>query len=136
MINDKNNNYNTSAHLTYLYRYHVVFCPKYRHKILTDGKDARLKEVFTETAKAHNFEILEMEVMPDHVHLLISCNPRYGIMKCVKNLKYESAHVLLREFPDIKRRLPAMWTRSTFIATVGSMSLDVVKQYIKEQKGK
>lgn len=99
-------------------------------------KDVRLKEVFTETAKAHNFEILEMEVMPDHVHLLISCNPRYGIMECVKNLKYESAHVLLREFPDIKRRLPAIWTRSAFIATVGSVSLDVVKQYIKDQKGK
>lgn len=130
------NNYNTSAHLTYLCRYHVVFCPKYRRKILTDGKDIKLKEIFIEPAEKHGFEILQMEVMPDHVHLLISCNPRYGIMECIKNLKYESAHILLKEFPDIRHRIPSMWTRSVFVATAGSVSLDVVKQYIENQKGK
>ena len=92
-MNNNKDDYNTSAHLTYLCRYHVIFCPQYRRTILPDGKDVKLKEVFTETAKNHDFEILQMEVMPDHVHLLISCNPRYGIMECVKNLKYESAHI-------------------------------------------
>ena len=134
--NEKDTEYNTCTHLTYLCRYHVIFCPKYRRKILKDGKDIRLKELFLETAEKHDFEIIDMEVMPDHVHLLISCNPRYGIIDCIKNLKYESARALYQEFPDIKRRLPCMWTRSSFVATVGSVSLDVVRQYIENQKGR
>lgn len=128
--------YQTSSHLTYLCRYHVVFCPKYRRNILTNGIDVRAKEIFSNTAKEHNFQILEMEVMPDHVHLLIQCNPRYGIMQCIKALKMQSSYILIREFPQIKRRVPSLWTRSSFVATVGSVSLDVVKKYIAEQKDK
>ena len=77
-----------------------------------------------------------MEVMPDHVHLLIDCNPRYGIIQCVKDLKRESASLMTREFPEIRHRLPCMWTRSAFISTVGAVSLETVKQYIIDQKGK
>ena len=72
--------------------------------------------------------------MPDHVHLLVDCNPRYGIMQCVKDLKRESASLMRREFPELKSRLPNLWTRSTFIASVGAVSLEVVKKYIEEQK--
>lgn len=131
----KKNEYHSSAHLKYLCRYHVIFCPKYRRKIFTDGIDERLKEVFKDIAGTHEFSILEMEVMPDHVHLLIDCNPRYGIMQCVTDLKWGSAHVLNKEFPEIRKRIPSIWTRSCFVATVGSVSLDVVKQYIESQKG-
>lgn len=134
--NNKSDEYHSSSHLKYLCRYHVIFCPKYRRKILVNGIDERLKEVFTETAKEHGFSIIEMEVMPDHVHLLIDCNPRYGIMQCITDLKYGSAHVLGREFPSIRKKIPSIWTRSCFVATVGSVSLDVVKQYIESQKGK
>ena len=117
------NEYNTSEHLVYLCRYHVIFCPKYRRKIFVDGIDVRTKEIFLETAKSHQFEIMEMEVMPNHVHLLISC-------------KRDSSYKLIREFPSIRKRIPCLWTRSAFIATVGSVSLETVKQYIESQKGK
>ena len=130
------NEYNTSEHLVYLCRYHVIFCPKYRRKIFVDGIDVRTKEIFLETAKSHQFEIMEMEVMQNHVHLLISCNPRYGIMQCVTDLKRDSSYKLIREFPSIRKRIPCLWTRSAFIATVGSVSLETVKQYIESQKGK
>lgn len=130
------NVYQTSEHLTYLCRYHVIFCPKYRRKILIDGIDERAKEIFQKTAEEHRFEIIEMEVMPDHVHLLIGCNPRYGIMQCVTDLKRASSYILIREFPSIRRKLPCLWTRSAFIATVGSVSMDTVKQYIEDQKGR
>lgn len=135
-ISNSNHEYHTSAYLKYLCRYHVIFCPKYRRKVLGNGVDIRLKEVFLDIAKDHNFDIINMEVMPDHVHLLIDCNPRYGIMQCVTDLKWGSAHVLNREFPDIRKKIPSIWTRSCFIATVGSVSLDVVKRYIESQKGK
>ena len=136
-INDTSSKpYHSSEHLVYSCQFHVIFCPKYRRKILNEGRDIRLKEIFLATAEKHDFSIIEMEVMPDHVHLLIDCNPRYGIMQCVTDLKRESSYIMIREFPEIRRRLPAMWTRSCFISSVGSVSLETVKQYIEDQKGK
>jgi len=129
-----NSKYHTSEHLVYNCKYHVIFCPKYRRKVLVDGIDVRLKEIFIATATRHQFFITDLEVMPDHVHLLIDCNPRYGIMQCVKDLKRESASLLKKEFPHLCSRLPNIWTRSVFIASVGSVSLEVVKKYIEDQK--
>lgn len=83
-----------------------------------------------------NFKVLEMEVMPDHVHLLLDVDPTIGINILVSRIKGRTSNVLNREFPELKRKLPTLWTRSKFIATVGSVSLDVVKQYIENQKGK
>lgn len=127
--------YYRTAHLVYDCKYHVIFCPKYRRKILVNGMDDVVKTSFLNTAADKNFEILEMEVMPDHVHLLISCNPRFGIMNCVRALKHLSAVAMKKYDPTLTQRIPAVWTRSAFIATVGSVSLETVKQYIESQKG-
>lgn len=128
--------YNHAEHLVYSCQYHVIFCPKYRRKILKDGIDIRTKELFLEIADEYDFKIIEMEIMPDHVHLLIECNPRFGIMNCVHKLKGVSFNRLNKEFPEIRRKLPTLWTRSAFISTVGSVSLDTVRSYIENQKGK
>lgn len=76
-----------------------------------------------------------MEVMPDHVHLLLDTDPRIGIVKIVGQIKGYTAHTLRKEFPALKSRLPYLWTRSKFISTVGTVSLEVVKRYIEDQKG-
>ena len=81
-----------------------------------------------------NFIVLEMEVMPDHVHLLLDVDPTIGINVVVSRIKGKTAHILTREFPEIRRRITTLWTRSKFIATVGSVSLETVKEYIKSQK--
>ena len=128
--------YHMSSHLTYSCQYHVVFCPKYRRKVLTNDIVPRLKELFIEISKRYDFTIVEMEVMPDHVHLLIDCNPRFGTMEAVRKLKGTTSNILRNEFPELKRKIPSLWTRSAFISTVGSVSLDVVKQYIEDQKGR
>ena len=128
--------YKTSSHLTYSCQYHVIFCPKYRRKVLVDPIDTRLKELFLQIAEQYQFSIMEMEVMPDHVHLLIDCNPRFGIVEAVTKLKGITSKTLREEFPVLKRKIPSLWTRSSFISSVGSVSLEVVKQYINDQKGK
>lgn len=133
-ISNRNKEYKSKSHLIYSCQYHVIFCPKYRRKVLNNGVDIRLKEIFNEVALKYEFDILEMEIMDDHVHLLIDCNPRFGIMECVNKLKGTSAKKLVKEFPYLKSRLPNIWTRSAFISTVGSVSLDVVKKYIENQK--
>ena len=128
--------YKTSEHLVYSCQYHVIFCPKYRRKVLNPPYDTALKEMFCNVAAKYNFSILDMEVMPDHVHMLIDCNPRFGIIECVKKLKATTAHDMREKFPELKKRLPTLWTRASFISSVGAVSLDVVKQYIEGQKGK
>ena len=127
--------YHHGEHIVYSCQYHVIFCPKYRRKVLVNGIDTRLKEVFPEIAADLGGTIMEMEVMPDHVHLLADIDPRIGIDGFVASLKRRSSHMIRSEFPDIKRRLPSLWTRVKFIATVGSVSLETVKRYIESQKG-
>lgn len=125
---DSNNN------VVYDCKYHVVFCPKYRRKVLTAPTDARLKELLESKVKELNANILEMEIMPDHVHILVSCDPQFGIHRIVKHLKGYTSRVLRLEFKRLTSRLPSLWTNSYFVATVGSVSLETVKRYIELQK--
>ncbi|WP_420901762.1 IS200/IS605 family transposase [Brevibacillus laterosporus] len=115
-------------------KYHVVFCPKYRKKVLIEPVDVRLKELFLEKAQELRAEVVEMEIMPDHVHLLITCDPPFGIHRIVKHLKGYTSRVLRMEFRHLKSRLPSLWTNSYFVATGGTVQLDVIKQYIESQK--
>lgn len=128
--------YLKSDHYVYKLTYNVIFCPKYRRKILKDGKDTYLKEILEEYSKIKGFEIIEMEVMPDHVHLLLSLPPELGILELVKSIKRWTTGKMLKKFEDIEHKLPCLWTRSAFIATTGSVSPETVKQYIEKQKGK
>ena len=116
--------------------YHIIFCPKYRRKVLIDGIDIRLKKLLIEKAKQHGMEIEKIEVMPDHVHLFLKSNPRISIHSLVSKLKGYSSFMLRKEFPVLKRKLPCMWTRSFYVETIGHISEDVVKKYIEEQKNK
>jgi putative transposase len=101
--------------------------------------DTRLKELILEKQSAYGYEVLAMEVMPDHVHLLLRRMPtawasRIGIHKIVSQIKGWTSRAIGKEFPFVKRKLPSLWTRSKFIATVGTVSLEVAKQYIANQK--
>jgi len=117
-------------------RYHVVFCPKYRRKVLTPPIDTRLKTILAEQIERWEQELIELEVMPDHVHLLVGCDPQFGIHRLVKLLKGYSSHVLREEFPALKRRLPSLWTNSYFVATTGGVTLETLKHYVQNQTGK
>ena len=120
--------------MTYSCKYHVVFCPKYRRPVLVDGVDDRLKELIKESCDHLNVEIIEMEIMPDHVHLLMEVDPQYGIHKAVKRIKGYSSRVLRQELSWLRSRIPTLWTNSYFVSTVGGAPLSVIKQYIEDQK--
>lgn len=127
--------YKSNRHVVYCCQYHIVWCPKYRREVLVDGVDSRLKEIFASAAKDMDIEILEMEVMPDHVHLLVSVDPQFGIHRCVRRLKGVSSRILRSEFDWLRSRIPSLWTHSYFVSTVGGAPLSVVKKYIEDQKG-
>ncbi|HZD36304.1 MAG TPA: IS200/IS605 family transposase [Nitrososphaeraceae archaeon] len=113
-IQNPSKKYHTIDHLVYSCQYHVVFTPKYRRKVLTDD--------------------LDMELMPDHVHLLLDIIPKKGVETVVNMIKGYTSHELRKEFPSLKTRLPTLWTHSKFISSVGAVTLEVVKKYIEEQK--
>ncbi|HEV2461779.1 MAG TPA: IS200/IS605 family transposase [Ktedonobacterales bacterium] len=117
-------------------RYHVVFCPKYRRKVLVPPIDERLKVILAEQIERWGQDLIELEVLPDHVHLLVGCDPQFGIHRLVKLLKGSSSHALRAEFPALKRRLPSLWTNSYFCSTVGGVTLETLKRYVESQKGK
>ena len=120
--------------LVYFYKYHVVWCPKYRRKVLVDGIDVRLKELIENICKESNIDVIEMEIMPDHVYLLMEVDPQYGINRAVRHIKGTTSHILRSEFPQLKSRLPTLWTSSYFVSTVGGAPLEATKQYIENQK--
>ena len=125
----------SSGSVVYSCRYHVVFCPKYRRPVLVDGVDERFKQIALEVADEMGFDIIEMEAMPDHVHMLLEVDPQLGIHKAVKRIKGRTSHDLREEFPWLMKRLPTLWTNSHFVSTVGGAPLAIVKQYIENQKG-
>ncbi len=126
--------YKSNNNVVYSCKYHVVWCPKYRRPVLVEGVAERLKELIRETCSRLNTDLLEMEVMPDHVHLLIEVDPQFGIHKAVKRLKGYSSRILREEFPWLRSRIPSLWTNSYFVSTVGGAPLSVIKQYIENQK--
>lgn len=126
--------YKSNNNIVYSCKYHVVWCPKYRRKVLTGSIETRLKELIEETCSTLNVEIIEMELMPNHVHLLLEVDPQFGIHKAVKQIKGNSSRILRQEFKELRTKLPTLWTNSYFVSTVGSAPLEVIKQYIESQK--
>lgn len=124
----------SNRNIVYCCKYHVVWCPKYRRKVLIGEVERRLKEIILAQTKKQNSEIIEMEIMPDHVHLLVEVDPGYGIHRFIKNIKGISSNILRKEFKHLTTKLPTLWTNSYFVSTVGDAPLAVIKQYIENQK--
>ncbi len=128
--------FKSNNNIVYSCKYHIVFCPKYRRKVLEPPIAERLKEIIREVALETHSEILEMEVMLDHVHLLCEVDPQFGVAKFVRLVKGRSSRLLRQEFPKLKSRLPTLWTNSWLCSSVGGAPLSIIKQYIEQQKNK
>ena len=129
-----NDTYTHKKGLVYKNQFHIIWCPKYRRPVLTDGVDTRLKKILYEAADEMDVTIKALEVMPDHVHLFIDPDPRIAVHAVIKSMKGRSARILRSEFPWLKTRLPNMWTRSYFLCSVGHVNEETIKKYIAEQK--
>ena len=126
--------YKSNNNVVYFCKYHIVWCPKYRRKVLVNGVDSRLKELIIQICQEIQVEIIEMEIMPDHLHLLIEVDPQFGVHKAVKRIKGKTSRILRQEFPYLKTKLPTLWTNSYFVSTVGGAPLKLIKEYVASQK--
>ena len=130
------NRWTTSCTTVYNLGYHIIFCPKYRRKVLMGNVKSRLSELFEIKANELNIIIEEETIMPDHVHLFVRAIPTLAPHFIVGQLKGYSSKILRQEFPSLKSRLPSLWTRSYYIESVGNISEDTIRKYIEEQEGK
>ena len=113
--------------------YHIVFCTKYRRKVITPEIEKRIKELLKQSEDG--FEIKEIEVMSDHVHCFVELiSTEKSPHQIVARLKGYSSRFLRKEFKELKSKLPAMWTRSYFISSVGSVTKETIEKYIQNQK--
>lgn len=124
----------TSRTAVFNVAYHLIWCPKYRRKVLVGEIENRIKVLLKQKAIEMGASIEKMEVMPDHVHLFIKCQPTDNPQWIVKNLKGYTSFMLRKEFPSLKSRLPCLWTRSYYCESIGHISEATVKKYIEEQK--
>src|SRR5690606_23659631 len=115
--------------------YHLIWCPKYRRKVLVGDVEVRLRELFLERANEIGVSIEQMEVMPDHVHLFVKSPPTLAPHYIVQQLKGTSSRILRDEYPHLKSRLPTLCTRSYYCESVGHISEDTIRKYIEDQKG-
>ena len=120
----------------YSIQYHIVWCVKYRKKILKNGIESTLKTKLKQIALEHKFDILEMECDKDHVHLLIDCSPQHYIPNIIKALKGVSARYLFKEHPEMKEILwgGSIWNPSYYVSTVSDTTEEQIKRYIQSQK--
>ncbi|MEQ4719178.1 IS200/IS605 family transposase [Nonomuraea sp. B19D2] len=123
----------TSPGAAYDLGYHVVWCPKYRRPVLGGRVKTRLEELLRAKAAEHDWEIIALEVMPDYVHLLVKPHPKDSPSYVANQFKGYTSRHLRAEFGHLRSRLPTLWSRSYFVASVGAVSAVTVQRYIETQ---
>jgi putative transposase len=102
-------------------KYHLVWCPEHRRSVLVRPVDTRLKALLREVAGEHNMVIHTLEVMPNHVHLFVEADPTLLVAEIAAHFNGSTSQDLRQEFPHLRSRLPTLWSRSYFAATVGTV---------------
>jgi len=116
--------------------FHLIWCPKFRRRVLEGDIENRLRELLLEKADEIGITIEKMEIMPDHVHLFVKSSPTMSPHWIVQQLKGYTSRKLRQEFLELTTRLPTLWTRSYYCESVGHISEETIKKYIEEQKNK
>ena len=123
----------------YSIQYHIVWCVKYRHKVIIEQIENKLIEILNKIADDNGFQILECNADKDHIHLLVNCSPQHYIPDMIKALKGVSARILMKEFDEeLKKKLWGghLWNPSYFVATVSGNTEEQIRKYIQNQKQK
>jgi REP-associated tyrosine transposase len=124
--------YQHEIHCVHLVVYHIIWCPKRRRKVLLGPVHDRLKQIVEQVIEENGWKLLKLAIQPDHVHLLLRANPYTLPTDIARKIKGRSSHLLREEFPQLKR-LPSLWTRSTFFSTAGKVNSETIERYIARQ---
>ena len=125
--------YRSTRKAVFSVKYHVIWCPKCRRRVLGGAVEVRLKQIINEVVAEFGGMVIEVETMPDHVHLLVEVPPQVAVSKLVQILKGRSSRRLRQEFPHLAP-MKCLWSPSWFVSTVGGAPLEVVRRYVENQK--
>ena len=131
--------YKSTSHCKYLCQYHIIFCPKFRYSVLNGNIETSLKEILIGVANRYEYEIIQIEVMTDHIHIFVGAKPTVDPMDIVRIFKSITAIELFKKYPKLKSfygKCGSIWSVGKFMSTVGNVSAETIKKYIAEQKGK
>ena len=125
----------SSSHSVYSLNYHLIFCVKYRRKVLTQKISERLKDIVNEISKEFQVKIIDLGTDKDHIHVLFKTKPTIIMTKYINSIKGVSSRKLFLEFPEIKLKLwkGHLWSRSYCLLTTGQTTLDILKRYVESQ---
>lgn len=126
-----------NGHQVYELGYHIIFCTKYRHKVLTGETEVACRNVISETCANYGWMLEEIEVMPDHVRMFVKASPQTAPAEIARTVKSISAVRIFTQFPKLKGRKfwgNGLWSPSTYFGSVGHISEDIVRKYIQTQK--
>jgi putative transposase len=130
------NGYNSLSHCKYLLQYHLVWCPKFRFKVINGNIKKSLKNILVDICNKYQYEILELEVMPYHIHIFLSAKPTVAPTDIVRTLKSISVIELFKEYPKLKKfyaRCGSLWSKGYFVSTISNISSHTIKRYIQNQ---
>jgi putative transposase len=129
-----NMEYWRDEHRVHLIVYHLIWCPKRRRKYLTGAIAADCDRIIREVCTGQGWEVLELAIQPDHIHLFVRVWPRDSAADVVGRIKGRTSHDLRAKYPPLTK-LPTLWTPSFFASTAGNISADTIQRYIEAQKG-
>ena len=127
--------YQRDEHRVHLIVYHLIWCPRRRKAILTGSVKDRCQELIMQKCQEKGWQVLELAIHPDHIHLFVRCLPGHSAAEVVKECKGITSFHLRKEFRNITSKLPSLWTRSYFASTAGAVSAQTIRAYIDAQKG-
>ena len=125
----------TGAHTKHRLKYHLVWIPKYRKRVLTGEIAVRIRDLFYQCATVNGWWVEELEVLPDHIHMLVQLKPNMSLAKAVQYFKGGSSRIIRKEYPELEEFLwgSSFWADGYFAETVGIAQEDMIKRYIREQ---
>jgi len=127
--------YLSSQTSIYFLNYHFVWCSKYRRKVLVDAIAKRLDDLIRLKCQELKCEVLALSIESDHVHLFVKASPQLAPNRIIGTIKGYTSRLMRQQFPELRSKLPTLWTRSYFVSTHGCISDDMIQKYIEEQKG-
>lgn len=125
-------------HCVYNINYHIVFCPKYRHKVIKGKVETVVKNTILEICDTYGYTLIQLETMPDHLHIFLSASPTVAPTEIVRTLKSVTTNTVFKTFPRLKRKYfwsSGLWSRGYYIGTAGNVSAETIRRYIENQKG-
>ena len=127
--------YQSGAHTKHRFMIHLVWLPKYRKRVLKEKLAVRIDELLRLCAEANGWKVLELNVQPDHVHMVIQFVPSVAVSKMVQMFKGKSSKIAREEFPELEEVYwgDSFWVDGYFAETAGKCDLKVLLDYVKNQ---